>query len=141
MPATLTSSNTVILTHEHADFDALASLLAAARLYPQAVPVLPRQRNRNLDAFLAIYRDSLPFVRLEDLPRQHVDHVIVVDTQTVQPIRGMGAHTTGHIVDHHPQMRDLPPGWSFSGEEVGATTTLLVGQLAEAGLMLNATDR
>lgn len=140
MPATATPPYAIILTHEHADFDALASLLAAARLYPQAVPVLPRQRNRNLDAFLVIYRDSLPFVRMEDLARRHVDHVILVDTQTVQPARGMGPHTTGLIIDHHPLMRDLPSGWSFTGEEVGATTTLLVEQLAEGGISLNATE-
>jgi tRNA nucleotidyltransferase (CCA-adding enzyme) len=140
MPATATPPYAIILTHEHADFDALASLLAAARLYPQAVPVLPRQRNRNLDAFLAIYRDSLPFVRMEDLARRHVDHVILVDTQTVQPARGMGPHTTGLIIDHHPLMRDLPPGWSFTGAEVGATTTLLVEQLADGGAALNATE-
>ena len=45
----------VILTHEHTDFDALASMLAAARFYPHATPVLPRQMNRNLEAFLAEY--------------------------------------------------------------------------------------
>ncbi len=140
MPKTATSPYTLILTHEHADFDALASLLAAARLYPQAVPVLPRQRNRNLDAFLAIYRDSLPFVHMEDLPRRHVDHVIIVDTQNAQPMRGMGPHTTGLIIDHHPQMRELPPGWSFIGEEVGATTTLLVEQLAEAHVPVNVVE-
>jgi tRNA nucleotidyltransferase (CCA-adding enzyme) len=134
------STVTVILTHEQTDFDALASMLAAARLYPHATPVLPRQMNRNLEAFLAVYRDVLPFVRLEDLPRRRVDHVILVDAQNVQPVRGMGAYATGLIIDHHPLMRDLLPGWSFSGEEVGATTTLLVEQLAERGISLNATE-
>ena len=57
-----TVQRTVILTHEHADFDALASMLAAARLYPQAIPVLPRQMNRNLEAFLSEYGEVLPFV-------------------------------------------------------------------------------
>ncbi len=109
-------------------------MLAAGRLYPQAVPVLPRQMNRNLEAFLAVYRDALPFVRLEDLPRRRIDHVILVDTQAVQPVRGMSPDTTGLIIDHHPLMRELAPGWSFSGEEVGATTTLLVEKLAERGL-------
>jgi tRNA nucleotidyltransferase (CCA-adding enzyme) len=123
----------VVLTHEHTDFDALASLLAATRLYPQTVPVLPRQMNRNLEAFLAEYRDVLPFVRLEDLPRRRIDEVIMVDTQTVQPVRGMNAATTGLVIDHHPQMRELPAGWSFWGEETGATTTLLVERIAEQG--------
>jgi len=140
VPKAAASPYTLILTHEHADFDALASLLAAARLYPQAVPVLPRQRNRNLDAFLAVYRDSLPFVHMEDLPRHHVDHVILVDTQTAQPMRGMGPHTTGLIIDHHPQMRELPLNWSFIGEEVGATTTLLIEQLAETHVTVNVIE-
>jgi tRNA nucleotidyltransferase (CCA-adding enzyme) len=140
MSPTSASSHTLILTHEHADFDALASLLAAARLYPQATPVLPRQLNRNLEAFLAVYRDVLPFVRLEDLPRRRVEQVVLVDAQTVQPVRGMGAQATGLIIDHHPLMRELLPGWSFSGEEVGATTTLLVEQLAERSISLNATE-
>lgn len=138
----MTAPYAIILTHEHADFDALASLLAAARLYPHAIPVLPHQCNRNLDAFLAVYRDVLPFQRSEDLPRRRVEHVILVDTQTVQHVRGMGPAptATGLIIDHHPLMRDLPPGWSFIGEEVGATTTLLVEQLAAQHIALNVTE-
>jgi tRNA nucleotidyltransferase (CCA-adding enzyme) len=134
------ASLTVILTHEHTDFDALASMLAASRLYPHAVPVLPHRMNRNLDAFLAVYRDMLPFVRIEDLPRRRIDHVILVDTQSVQPPRGMDLQATGDIIDHHPLMRDLPPGWTFVGEEVGATTTLLVERLAEQGLALSPVE-
>src|SRR5690606_38784089 len=41
----------VILTHERTDFDALASLLAASLLYPDALPVLPRRLNRNVSNF------------------------------------------------------------------------------------------
>jgi tRNA nucleotidyltransferase (CCA-adding enzyme) len=140
MPSSNIASLTVILTHEHTDFDALASMLAASRLYPHAAPVLPRQMNRNLEAFLAVYGDVLPFVRLEDLRRRRIDHVILVDAQTVQPLRGMHTQTTGNIIDHHPLMRDLPPGWTFSGEEVGATTTLLVEKLAEQGLSLSPVE-
>ena len=71
---------TIILTHEHTDFDALASMLAAHKLYPDAVPVLPRTLNRNLRDFLALYRSALPFRTQEDLPRRKVDRAIVVDT-------------------------------------------------------------
>ncbi|NOZ27340.1 MAG: CBS domain-containing protein [Chloroflexi bacterium] len=121
----------VILTHEHADFDAVASLLAAHKLYPDAMPVLPRQTNRNVRDFVTLYRDSLPFRRVDELPHERIDHVIVVDTQTFQPLRRMGSHTTGQFIDHHPRQDPLPEGWQFWGEEVGATTTLLVEQIAE----------
>ncbi|MGE5602078.1 MAG: CBS domain-containing protein [Nitrososphaerales archaeon] len=130
----------VILTHEHTDFDALASMLAAARINPHATPVLPRQMNRNLEAFLSEYAEMLPFVRLEDLPKRRIDHVILVDTQTVQPIRGMSAQTSVQIIDHHPLARELPAHWSFSGEVVGATSTLLVERLAEQGVALTPVE-
>ncbi len=130
----------VILTHEHTDFDALASLLGAARLYPHSVPVLPRQLNRNLEAFLAEYAELLPFVRLDDLPRRRIDEFIAVDTQTIQPMRGMSPQAAGLIIDHHPLMRELPAGWSFWGEETGATATLLVERMAERGVALSAID-
>lgn len=137
MPATNSIPQALILTHEHADFDALASMLAAAKLYAQAVPVLPRQLNRNLEAFLAVYRDTLPFITLDDLPRARYDRVILVDTQNVQPVRGMHEQTTAHIIDHHPLMRELPPDWTFFGEEVGATSTLLVEKLAEQSIAVS----
>ena len=41
----------IILTHEQADFDALASLLGAYLLDESAIPVLPRRMNRNVRAF------------------------------------------------------------------------------------------
>ena len=131
---------TVILTHEHTDFDALASMLAAARIYPHATPVLPRQMNRNLEAFLAEYAEMLPFVRLEDLPKRRIDQVILVDTQTVQPIRGMSHQTTIQIIDHHPLARELPSGWAYSGEVSGATSTLLVERLAEQGVAVTPVE-
>ncbi len=42
----------LILTHENGDFDAIASLLAAHKLYPNGRPLLPRRVNRNVEQFL-----------------------------------------------------------------------------------------
>jgi tRNA nucleotidyltransferase (CCA-adding enzyme) len=61
----------VILTHENADFDAVASLLGASKLFPTATPVLPRRVNRNGLAFVSLYGTELPFVQPDDLPRRH----------------------------------------------------------------------
>ncbi len=122
---------TVILTHEHTDFDALASMLGAYKLHPYAVPVLPRSLNRNLEGFLALYRSALPFRRQEELPKQHIDYAIVVDTQTYATIRGMKADTPGMIIDHHALQRPLEPGWTYWGGDTGSTTTLLVDQICE----------
>ena len=62
----------LILTHEQADFDALASLLAARILEPDSRAVLPHRANRNVRAFLTLYGEELPLDSLEDLPRDGV---------------------------------------------------------------------
>ncbi len=59
----------IIVTHERTDFDALASLLGAALLFPEAYPVLPRQMNRNVREFLTLYHNHFRFVSADDLPR------------------------------------------------------------------------
>jgi tRNA nucleotidyltransferase (CCA-adding enzyme) len=130
----------VILTHENADFDALASLLAAWKLYPDAVPVLPRRINRNGRAFLALYGGELPLARTADLPRATIEHAILVDTQSLTTIKGMRPDVSVRIIDHHPLSRDLPGDWSFSGEQIGATTTLLVESIAAAGLTVSPVE-
>lgn len=125
----------LILTHENTDFDGLASQLAAWKLYPQAIPVLPRRPNRNLRDFLTLYWDELPYARYEDLPRRmEVERIILVDTQTLITPRGMTDDTVVQIIDHHPLSREMPPGWSYVGEEVGATVTLLLERIIEKRL-------
>ena len=113
---------TLILTHEQADFDAVASVWAAHRLHPAAVPVLPRRVNRNVRAFLTLYGGHFNFTDTEDLPRRHVERVIIVDAQSASSVKGMTPKTETTIIDHH----------EASQPTVGANTTLLVEQLTEA---------
>jgi len=127
----------VILTHENTDFDALASLLGAWKLYPDAIPVLPRRPNRNLRHFLTLYWDELPFVRADDLPHRRIERVILVDTQALTELKGMSSRTKVLIIDHHALDRDLTPGMTYSGEELGATATLLIEQISETHLPLS----
>jgi tRNA nucleotidyltransferase (CCA-adding enzyme) len=131
----------LILTHENTDFDALASQLAAWKLWPQARPVLPRRPNRNLRDFLTLYWDELPYVRYEDLPRRmEVERIILVDTQTLVTPKGMTDDTTVQIIDHHPLSRDLPANWAYTGEQVGATVTLLLEQIIAARISLTPVE-
>ena len=125
-----------ILTHENADFDALAALLGAKKIYPEAIPILPRRLNRNVRDFCALYGDALPFTRPDDLPRQHFRAIVVVDSQGIQSARGVTPKTHIHFIDHHPLNRDLNPGMTFSGGETGATTTLFVEQISDKALPL-----
>ncbi len=128
----------LILTHDQADFDSLASLWAARLLEPMATPVLPRRLNRNVRAFLTLYGDQFAFVEADDLPRSPIEKVTLVDTQSLPTLRGLGADATIALVDHHPPAPDLDRRWRVQVEELGATTTLLVEALQEAGVHLDA---
>ncbi len=119
----------LILTHEQADFDALAAMLAARLLEADSHAVLPHRTNRNVHAFLTLYGDALPFETMDDLPRGRVDRVTLVDTQSIPTVRGVGADTRVHAVDHHPAHKALPQGWTSAVDTVGACTTLLVESL------------
>jgi tRNA nucleotidyltransferase (CCA-adding enzyme) len=128
----------VILTHENADFDAIASLLAAAKLDPDATPVLPRRVNRNVRHFVTLYWDALPFVWPDELPRRRrINQVTLVDTQGLASLRGMTKKPKVQVIDHHPPGEDLDPDWSFQGDIIGATTTLLVERFPESGVQLS----
>lgn len=125
----------VILTHEHTDFDALASMLGASILFPNALPVLPHQLNRNVREFIVLHKDQLPFVTDRDVPRRRVRRAILVDARSVNWIKGMDRSTEFFVIDHHADREDdgdIQDEWIAS---VGANTTLLVERLIERDYM------
>jgi tRNA nucleotidyltransferase (CCA-adding enzyme) len=127
----------VILTHEQADFDAVASLLGAHLLDENAVPVLPRRMNRNVRAFITLYGLDLPFVDPRDLPKGKIEAVTLVDSQSMVTLKGMHKTTKVYVLDHHQQRTDLPKDWQVTSEETGATATILVEGMQERGVGLS----
>jgi tRNA nucleotidyltransferase (CCA-adding enzyme) len=134
MPAT---EFEVILTHEHTDFDALASMLAASLLYPDALPVLPRQLNRNVRSFLALYRNRFPFILDHEVPKGRVRRAILVDSHAVNWVKGMDANAELYVIDHHSLDTPLQERYRIWSEPVGANTTLLVEKIIDAGIVLS----
>lgn len=120
----------IIMTHPNADFDAVASLLGAWYLYPEAAPILPNTLNRNVRDFVTLYETEFPFMRMKELTRQRVNQLTLVDTQHVPRFKNLQAGAKIHIIDHHdPQ--PLPPGATLTHTETGATITLLVERIRE----------
>jgi tRNA nucleotidyltransferase (CCA-adding enzyme) len=123
----------LILSHEQADFDAVASLYAASLLYPEAAPVLPQRLNRNVRGFLTIYGENFLFSERDELKAKSISHLTVVDSQNPVTLKGFGPKTNVNVIDHHPVEPDINPSWDLQIEKVGATTTLLVENLKEKG--------
>lgn len=127
----------VILTHEHTDFDALASLLAASLLFVDALPVLPAQLNRNVRDFVALYKNQFPFLQARELPRQPIKRLILVDTRTANWPKRVADDATYYVIDHHsfdvpaPEFGQGSGEVTFWTEQVGANTTMLVEKLQQ----------
>ncbi|MFN3983604.1 MAG: DHH family phosphoesterase, partial [Caldilinea sp.] len=131
----------IILTHERTDFDALASLLGASLLFPEALPVLPRQMNRNVRDFLALYKNHFRFIAPDDMPRGKVRRAILVDTRAANSPKGTQADTEYIVIDHHAALAEsnllsetrrlLPQAHELWCGATGANTTLLVEKLIE----------
>lgn len=128
---------TIITTHLNADFDAVASMLAAQKLYPEALVVFPGSQEKNLRNF---FISSMVYLfNMEDM--KHIDFsrikkLVLVDTR--QPGR-IGKFSTVidrpdveiHIYDHHPAMpTDIQAHYSVN-RLTGATVTILTDILRE----------
>ena len=134
---------TVILSHEHADFDAVASLLGASLLFPGALPVLPHQLKRNVKGFLSLYVNQFPFIEPRHLRRGHVDRAILVDTRSFNAVKGMDENTGYLVIDHHSAAQPLPHGWAVWHESLGphttgANATLLIERLMHQNVGLSS---
>ena len=120
----------IILAHRQIDFDALASMVAAQKLYPNSVLVMDGKPNVYVQDFLALTKDQLRFRKAGDINLNEVSRVILVDTHELQRVGTLGEKVAGipevevEIYDHHPYAGKLEPGMVI--EPVGACATLLV---------------
>lgn len=121
----------VILTHEQADFDAVASQLGAFLLQENVFAVLPKAQNRNVQDFLHLYAAGLPFISARNLPKESINAVTLVDTQSLITIKGLKKKTQIFVIDHHKKKKSLSPDWEFNQIESGACTTFFIEQLIE----------
>jgi len=127
----------VITTHINADFDSLASMLAAKKIYPNAVLVFPGSQERSLrDFFIHSTLYALEVERIKNINLQKVKRLILVDTRQLSRIGKFSEIVLRpglevHIYDHHPPSSDDIHGTLEVISEVGATTTLLLHILRE----------
>lgn len=124
----------VIATHSHADFDGLASMVAARKLFPEAKLVLPAGGQETVRNFLALH--DLGLSKLKELDLSQVTRLVLVDTQEPARIGALKACIDNPSVevvvfDHHVDEASPCAGRSELSviESVGATTTILIEQL------------
>jgi len=137
---------TVITTHVNADFDAVASMLAAQKLYPGAQVVFPGSQEKNLRNFFIqsmIYLFNLVEIKEVDLSK--MKRLVLVDTQRVDRIGQMAVILDNpgleiHTYDHHPQKDDDIHSHFGVHRLTGATVTIMTNILRDHGISITSEE-
>ncbi len=138
----------LITTHVGADFDGLAAMLAARRLYPEARFFFPGAREASVRRML-----ESGLIEIEELKRRDVDpalieRIVVCDTRQ----RGRLGVVADWIdsrpgvevvtFDHHPDSADdVASGGGRVDAAVGALSTLMLEELTARGLAPSPMER
>jgi len=121
----------VITTHLNADFDCLASMVAARKLYPSARLVFPGSTEKGVNEFLKQSALFPGFSRIKDIDLDVVSQLIIVDTHDPGRIGVFQSllnnpNVEVHIYDHHPEeVADALAGAKCVIKKRGASATLL----------------
>ncbi len=131
----------VITTHTNTDFDGLAAMVAAQKLYPGAELVLSGKMARNVEEFVALHRDVLEIRKPSELNLSEVDLLVVVDTMQPRRLGRLAdvlknTRLQVHIYDHHPRVEGDLKGSLEVVEPLGAATTLLVEEIKRRDILL-----
>jgi tRNA nucleotidyltransferase (CCA-adding enzyme) len=137
---------TVITTHINADFDAMASMLAAQKLYPGALVVFPGSQEKNLRNFFIqsmVYLFNL--AEIKDIDPAQVTRLVLVDTRKADRIGKLSELLTNpaieiHVYDHHPIKEEDIVGKQDIHRATGATVTILTEILRDRHLSITAEE-
>jgi len=121
----------LIVTHIGADFDGLASLVAAKKIYPKALVTLPGSPDKDVREYLYKNPHLVELKREKEVDFKKVKRLIVVDTRLAKRVgeANKALNNPGlilHFYDHHPRAKGDLTGAVDMGGDYGATTTILV---------------
>lgn len=136
----------LITAHANADFDALAAMVAAGKLYPGAVLVFPGSQERTLrNFFIESATYMFNFRQARDIDPESVQTLVIVDTRQHSRVPHVHnvlarAGVTVHLWDHHPDTpEDIPAAFSRVFPW-GSTTAIIVAEIRERGLTLSGDE-
>ncbi len=119
----------IITSHINADFDAFASMVAAKKIYPDALLVFPGSQEKKVRDFISAFQPA-EIHRARDIDFSKVGRLIIVDTKSserIGPFSELISRKNGpeiHIYDHHPRTGQDIRGSAEVIENVGATATI-----------------
>ncbi len=106
------TAHTIITGHANADFDCLASMIAASKLYPEATLIFPGSQEKNIRNFFIESATYLfNFKSFKEIDPTTVKRLVMVDNRQrarvshVDPVFA-NPDLEIHVYDHHPDTND-----------------------------------
>lgn len=132
----------IIASHVNTDFDALASMLAAKKLHPQAQIVISHRQHSSVRRFLNIYRDTFDFVLDHEIDWKKIKELILVDVSDPKRVSPLTRELPLEdikltIYDHHESDQSGDNSKPGKVAKVGATVTLLVEEIIKRDISIN----
>ncbi|MFW6080855.1 MAG: CBS domain-containing protein, partial [Desulfosalsimonas sp.] len=131
---------TIITTHTNADFDAVGSMLAAQKLYPEALVVFPGFHEKSMkNFFVSTMAYMFNMVKYKKIDPGKIGRLVLVDTKQVSRIGELGEllgrpDIEIHVYDHHPKLEDdIKADYEVHGL-TGSNVTLLVELIKEKNI-------
>ncbi|MCK5426256.1 MAG: CBS domain-containing protein, partial [Thermodesulfovibrionia bacterium] len=135
----------VITTHINSDFDAIASMVAAKKFYPDAIAVFSGSQEKSVRDFLAKYPPDITFHKIKEIDRKNISRLILVDVKNRGRIgqfseildkRGLIIH----IYDTHPPSAEGIKGQKEVIEPVSATTTIFIEMIMQKKIHISPAE-
>ena len=142
----LIKAHTVITAHANADFDALAAMVGAGKLYPDSILIFPGSQEKNLRNF---YIQSMTYLfnfkNFKDIDQNSVKLLVVVDTRQrsrlphVRPLLDRD-DVIIHTYDHHPDSDEDLEAHKSVFREWGSCAAIMVHEMREQNIALNGEE-
>ncbi|MDR1685370.1 MAG: CBS domain-containing protein [Desulfovibrio sp.] len=131
----------VITAHVNADYDALASMVAAGKLYPDAVLLAPPMMERRPHPFVDNLAATFGMRRPGECDLSAVRLLVLTDTRQRRRLEHIaplfeGAEPETHVYDHHPASdHDIQADYAVI-KDWGAATSIVTHIVMERGTPL-----
>lgn len=136
----------VITTHINADFDALGSMIAAKKIYPDAQVVFSGGEEKSIrDFFIQSTLYSLDVKTIKDIVLEDVRRLIIVDTRQRERIGRFAsivdsAEVEVHLFDHHPDSQEDIQGDFEIVEKTGACVSIMIKIIRDRAIELTGAE-
>ncbi len=131
-----------ILGHSNTDFDCLASMVAAQKLFPDFMPVIPASAERHVRDFIQQEGLPCPFIWTHKLDEKITEAIIVdnvdVARTDVSPEFGRDCRIVA-VYDHHPEEDNVQTA-VYHHKQCGANITLLTEVLRKEGIPITKAE-